>query len=570
MGGLDVSAHLRAVCAFVLAALAGCAPGVDVTAEDIVGGGASSDAFVVALVARRVRCDDPAQVVCSGALVAPRVVLTAAHCVARFELASEIEVFFGADVTGPGTFIVAQASALHPGYDPSTGVYDLAMLALATNAPSTASVATLPTTTVDTLAAGTTLRVAGFGTTDATMDLLGQRRTATMTLGAVRMDAFDAAPLSGLSCHGDSGGPVLATIAGSEQIVGITASGDSTCHTTATQARVDVALTSFVRPTIDAMSNLGPPWPSSAIPLDQVGTRPCAMDTDCPALMRCDQGSMRCALPALGPVSFGASCTTAAMCGADLCARVWPDGADACHCTHMMIAPPPMGGARGGCSVATGSAAPLAFLFLFAALAVGRFGARRGALAVALAGIAAAFLLWPRRDPDASDAGPIAVETASEPEQVPTEHSATEIDAGARAPRGDAGARSTAVTASDLVGLTIAEQAELLGDDDLSDGLDLPAPPPPFGAPATPIAQVGEDPARVLEQREAGLHLLDTSIERLSHEASELERSGDSEGAARARVRAERMTALRARRGEELETLRAGGTLPNAVGPGGH
>ncbi len=103
------------------------------------------------------------------------------------------------------------------------------------------------------------------------------------------------------------------------------------------------------------------------------------------------------------------------------------------------------------------------------------------------------------------------------------------------------------------------------GWDDPSDGLDLPPP-----APATPGQPVSREPERVptpretiIEQREAGLVLIDNTIERLRSEAEAFERDGDSEAAARARVRAERSVALRARRAEELETLRAGGALPS-------
>lgn len=560
MGGDDVMRALRPV-VMVLGALlaAACAADVGGTAQDIVGGTEASDGFAVALVARRVSCDETITTQCSGVLIGPRTVLTSAHCVTGFSVPSELEVFFGPDVTGPGTFVLVQTGAVDPAYDRATGAHDLAILALSADAPVTPAV--LATTSVETLAAGTPLRVLGYGTTDPGMPRVGVRRQATMTLGEVRATAFDAAPGPGLSCRGDSGGPVLATIGGTEQVVGITASGDVACVARATQARIDVATTDFIQPTLAMFATLGPAWPTTAIPLDQVATHACTDATECPALMICDTSTSRCALPNVGPASFGSACTTDAACGMDLCARLWPDGADACRCAHASIAPPTTMGPMGGCSVGWGrGSALLALLFLFAAVASGRGRGFAIAGAAVVAMIAIAIALRPRPQLPAHPPSTVAEHVDAPPPvsdaPPPTEH------VGPVAPPPS----SAATAPPDLTGLTIAEQAALIGDDDLSDGLDLPPPALQDGPGPELPTQPEADPTRVLEQREAGLHLLDTTIERLGHEADQLADEGDSEGAARARIRAERMTTLRARRAEELETLRAGGTLPS-VGP---
>lgn len=160
--------------------------------------------------------------------------------------------------------------------------------------------------------------------------------------------------------------------------------------------------------------------------------------------------------------------------------------------------------------------------------------------------------------PDADAEGALDRVSSSSSGELRT--SSAPPDAGRPAPTGPSGAP---ITAEDLVGLTVAEQAALLGDTDLSDGLDIP--PPLIGTePSPPLPdRPAADPDYVLGQREAGLHLLDTTLERLSHDADERERDGDADGARRLRVRIERMTALRARRASELETLRAGGSLPS-------
>lgn len=91
-----------------------------------------------------------------------------------------------------------------------------------------------------------------------------------------------------------------------------------------------------------------------------------------------------------------------------------------------------------------------------------------------------------------------------------------------------------------------------------------PLPPPGFVAPEMPhLEPLPQDV--FVERRAAGIDLLDDSIERLTTERAELERSGDSEGARLAQVRIARMTALRARRVEELEQARRGELTPEAV-----
>lgn len=346
-------------CALLLCAsvATGCAPGdtsASVVGLEIVDGAPSSDPTVVAVVRRRLSCeDDAAAVVCSGVLIAPRVVLTVGHCLDDVRVRGELEVYFGDEVGAGGTFVMVAATASDPARDPVTSEHDVALLALERDAPVAPRAPSA--VSVDALAAGTPLRVVGYGGTSPRDSELGVQREGTMTLGEIRATSFDAAPGPAMSCRGDSGGPVFAMIDGTEELVGITVRGDPGCRERAFQVRIDAVLETFVDPFVASVGELPAAWPDTAVGFDDVGEHECAGDEECPALMHCTEnptGGSRCALPGLGSSSFTAACATDAECGGDeSCVRLWPDGPDACRCARAAVMPPPLGGGGdGGCS----------------------------------------------------------------------------------------------------------------------------------------------------------------------------------------------------------------------------
>jgi hypothetical protein len=180
------------------------------------------------------------------------------------------------------------------------------------------------------LAGSAALRAVGYGVSAATAADPGTKRDGTLALAAVRPASFDATPSPAMTCVADSGGPVFA---GSD-LVGLTSRGDAACTASAVNARVDVAQNAFIDPAVAAGSNATPGWPAQLTAIDTA----CTTDADCPALMTCnDQG--RCGLAWLGAGTFGPACTTT--CAGDArCVRVWPTGADACHCFSASMMPP--------------------------------------------------------------------------------------------------------------------------------------------------------------------------------------------------------------------------------------
>jgi hypothetical protein len=187
----------------------------------IVGGVVTSDfPDAVAVGHRRGWC-------CTGTLVAPNVVVTAAHCLP--DCAQQI--FIGEDVERPrdGRVIAVRAAVAHPGYRPPDPTDDIAVLILAEPVDDVAPRAIADPGAVD---AAETVRLVGYGNTDVqSRGGYGRRRMvdvpvagADPRLGADLTREFVAGVpfLDRDSCNGDSGGPAYVAVDGDWQLAGAT------------------------------------------------------------------------------------------------------------------------------------------------------------------------------------------------------------------------------------------------------------------------------------------------------------------------------------------------------------
>lgn len=222
-----------------------CIPFLAARAEAIVGGslvpGSEANAVVMVLT-----MGGAGQ--CSGTLIAPSVVLTAASCLPDL-VATNYQVLGGADPFSAPLFTSAVSAVhRHPDYDEQTFAHNVGVLEL-TSAPSP-PVTPLPWLAADEglYATGLSASFLGYGVTDAvTQNGSGLRRGGVAPITTHDADTFAIDATLGQSpCAGDSGGPALpAESVTGDIVMGVTSYGDQDCASYAVFARTD-ANASFI------------------------------------------------------------------------------------------------------------------------------------------------------------------------------------------------------------------------------------------------------------------------------------------------------------------------------------
>ena len=170
--------------------------------------GGASDAVDDAVVSIETTPDAAISELCTGVVVAPRVVLTAGHCAAHQDAATLV-VGVGFIANRPTRTVAVASTRVLPSFTGDSAIdgpagRDLGVILLAEDV-GVAPVAIAPAPSV-----GSVAQLVGFGQSSVTnLDTRGTRRSGAVNIAGVCSTLLEFGDATVNACHGDSGGPLL-------------------------------------------------------------------------------------------------------------------------------------------------------------------------------------------------------------------------------------------------------------------------------------------------------------------------------------------------------------------------
>jgi hypothetical protein len=250
---------------------------------------------------------------CSGTVIAVSgtygYFLTAAHCVLGepsqgipAPTVSDLELIQGNNVQDQSDVVYPVVDfKADPSYQSGNqAVYDFAMVKFNGAGSSTPTMPVL-TAALDNLQAGSAVQFVGYGITSAGQQSNSVRMYANNTLAntaagnavePLTVSYSEAGSLGG-PCSGDSGGPALYTVNGTQYVAAVTSYGDQSCTQFGVSGRVSAVVDNFINPYITGNSG----GTQTCDQCEQAATTgvgacssqvtACENDSDCSALLTC-------------------------------------------------------------------------------------------------------------------------------------------------------------------------------------------------------------------------------------------------------------------------------------------